>query len=75
MSDERTAPAFELFKLNTLLFPESSNAWDSPGEVYYSRGEYDRLLKSYQRSVELNPGNENAKRWIERTKKDSAVAR
>ena len=70
MSDGRTAPAFELFKLNTLLFPESSNTWDSLGEVYYSRGEYDRSLESYRRSVELNPGNENGRRWIERIRRE-----
>lgn len=60
------APAFELFRLNTLLFPESSNAWDSLGEVQYDLGQRERSLESYRRSVELNPENENGKRWIER---------
>lgn len=66
MGDGRTAPAFELFKLNTLLFPESSNVWDSLGEIYYTMGEYERSLESYRKSVELDPGNDGGRRWIER---------
>jgi hypothetical protein len=66
MEAERTASAFELFRLNTLLFPESWNAWDSLGEVQYGMGQRERSLESYTRSVELNPENENGRQWIER---------
>lgn len=66
MEAGRTAAAFELFRLNTLLFPESWNAWDGLGEVQYGMGQRERSLESYRRSVGLNPENENGKRWIER---------
>ena len=70
MGDGRTGPAFELFRLNTLLFPESSNVWDSLGEVCYLRGEYARSLEYFRRSVALNPANENGRRWIERINRE-----
>jgi hypothetical protein len=66
MRADRTAGAFEVFKLNTLLFPQSWNAWDSLGEVHYNMGEFELSLECYRRSVELNPANENGRRWIER---------
>jgi len=66
MEAGRAAPASELFRLNTLLFPESSNAWDSMGEVQYNLGQRERSLESYRRSVALDPENEGGKQWIER---------
>jgi hypothetical protein len=58
--------AVEVFKLNTLLFPQSWNAWDSLGEAHYNMGKLELSLECYRKSVELNPGNENGTRWIER---------
>jgi hypothetical protein len=66
MRGGRINGAFELFKLNTLLFPESWNAWDSLGEVYYNMSEFELSLECYRKSVGLNPSNENGRRWIER---------
>ena len=64
------ASAFEVFKLNTLVFPESSNVWDSLGEILYHLGEYERSLASYRKSVALDPQNENGRRWIERIERE-----
>jgi hypothetical protein len=66
MGDGRLARAFEVFKLNTVLFPESWSTWDSLGELHYNMGEYDLSLESYRKSVTLNPDNENARQWIDR---------
>jgi hypothetical protein len=62
----RITSAFQVFKLNTLLFPESWNTWDSFGEVHYNMNEFGLSLECYRKSVGLNPGNENGRRWIER---------
>lgn len=62
--------AFEVFRLNTLLFPESSNAWDSLGEVLYYQGEYARSLAAYRKSVELDPQNDNGRQWIARIERE-----
>ncbi len=54
---EKLDIAFEIFKINTQLFPESSNAYDSLGEVYVLLGKKDEAIESYKKSVLLNPKN------------------
>jgi tetratricopeptide (TPR) repeat protein len=51
---------------NAEVFPEAFNAWDSLGEVHMLRGEDERAVECYARSLELNPSNSNAERMIER---------
>jgi CubicO group peptidase (beta-lactamase class C family) len=58
--------AIELFKQNTIDFPDSANAWDSLAEGYLTKGEKDLAIKYYEKSLELNPKNEGA---IEQLKK------
>ena len=38
MADKKLEQAIEIFKLNTQLFPESFNTWDSLGEAYSTAG-------------------------------------
>jgi len=52
--------AIELFKLNTIAFPDSWNAYDSLGEAYLQDGQKDLAIKNYEKSLELNPQNTNA---------------
>jgi len=61
------------FVLNTMLFPGSSNAWDSLGECLYNMKKPDLSLQYYKKSLELNPDNDNAKRMIERISKQMKV--
>ena len=56
--------ALRVFQLNTLLFPSSSNAWDSLGECAYNMKEFDLALQFYSKSIELNPENNNAKEML-----------
>ena len=58
--------AFEVFKLNTLIFPKSANAWDSFAEWYYNEKKFEFAVKYYKKSLELNPNNENAINMIKR---------
>ncbi len=51
--------AIFLFKKNVELHPESWSLWDNLGEAYFKKGEKAQAIKSYERSVELNPKNEN----------------
>lgn len=53
--------AIKVLKLNVELFPSSFNTYDSLGEAYAAAGETKLAIASYQRSVELNPKNENGK--------------
>ena len=60
--------ALRVLMFNTLLFPNSPNAWDSLGECHFNMKNYDLSLQCYRKSVELNPDNEGGKDMIERLK-------
>jgi tetratricopeptide (TPR) repeat protein len=60
LQQKRTADAIEVFKLNVEAFPESGNTYDSLGEAYMKAGQKELAIKSYAKSLELNPGNRNA---------------
>lgn len=57
----REAEAVKVFELIVDLYPTSANAYDSLGEAYRQIGNRDEAIKSYEKSLELNPNNENAK--------------
>ncbi len=58
--------AILLFEFNAELHPGSWNAWDSLAEAYYTKGEKQKALQLYRKSLELNPANENGKKFIAR---------
>jgi len=57
---KRLADALEIFKLNTFLYPESANAFDSLGEIYAALGDKELAIKNYEQSLKLDPKNTNA---------------
>ena len=63
---DRPSQARDVFALNTRVFPEAFNTWDSYGEALAELGEYDAAIAAYQRSLELNPENANADEMIAR---------
>ena len=58
--------ALEILKINTELFPQSFNAFDSLGEVYLAMGDKMLAKENYKRSLELNPNSESAKQALEK---------
>lgn len=66
--------AVEVFSLNTEAFPGSANAWDSLGEALIERGDRERAIESYRRSLELDPDNDNAREQLETLGAASAAA-
>ena len=60
------AQALEIFEVNTRVFPEAFNTWDSLGEGHMTLGNDDEAIVAYERSLELNPGNANAEDMIAR---------
>ena len=59
MGSKRTGDAILMFRKNVELHPGSWNAYDSLGEAYMKNGDKDLAVKNYQRSVELEPTNDN----------------
>lgn len=53
--------ALVILKLNTEFYPNAWNTFDSYGEILLKLGRKEEALKAYKKSLELNPGNENAK--------------
>lgn len=62
--------AIQFFKLNTLNYPNSFNAFDSLAEAYLLVNDKNKALENYVKSFSLNPNNENAKQMIEKLKKE-----
>lgn len=52
--------AIELFALNTMNYPGSYNAFDSLAEAYMESGDVTASIANYEKSLELNPDNQNA---------------
>ena len=44
----------ELFKLNTQLFPNNANLWDSLGDGYKNKGDKINAIKAYKKALELD---------------------
>jgi tetratricopeptide (TPR) repeat protein len=66
MNDGHLPEAIEVFKLNVETFPESFNVYDSLGEAYMNNDDREKAIYNYQRSLELNPENANAREMLER---------
>lgn len=65
LNQHKPGEALKLFKLNTALYPESFNAFDSYGEGLLQAGKKKAAMKAYKKSLKLNPANENAKRILD----------
>jgi tetratricopeptide (TPR) repeat protein len=61
--------AIKVLSLNTQLFPNSWNTWDSLAEAYMKKGETHIATGFYKKSIELNPNNSYAKEMIEKMTK------
>lgn len=60
--------AIEVFKLNTIDFPDSANFWDSLAEGYMTKGDKESAIKFYEKSLQLNPNNTNAVEQLKKLK-------
>jgi tetratricopeptide (TPR) repeat protein len=64
LNSSRTTEAIQVFKLNVEVYPNSSNVYDSLGEAYMKAGDSENAIANYRKSLELDPGNENAKEML-----------
>lgn len=51
--EENVQWAIEIFKLNTELYPEDGNVWDSLGESYAQNGQKEMAIQSYTKALAL----------------------
>lgn len=64
IGNERVNDAIKVFELNVQENPDSGDAFDSLGEGYFIHGKYEIAKKHYLKSLELNPGNDNARKML-----------
>jgi len=60
----RVDESIKVFKLNTELFPNSFNVFDSIADAYEKAGNKDMALKSRMKALELDPTNEYEKEQV-----------
>jgi CubicO group peptidase (beta-lactamase class C family) len=53
--DNQVDEAVKIFKLNTELFPDVANCWDSYGEGLLAQGKKEASLKAYQKALSIRP--------------------
>lgn len=66
---DKKQESVEVFKLNTRLFPEVANCWDSLGEGLLVTGEREQALEAYQKALSLDPALPSALEAISRLEK------
>ena len=68
LSQSKFDEAIGIFAMNCIANPNSFNAFDSLGEAYMNKGDKLLAIRNYERSLELDPTNENAVEMIKKMK-------
>ena len=53
--------ALYVFEMNTKLFPDSANTWDSLAEGYWKSGDLVKAKESYNKAISIDPEGATAK--------------
>jgi pimeloyl-ACP methyl ester carboxylesterase len=64
LQEGKIKESIRLFTLNVVSYPDSWNVYDSLGEALLNDGQTSLAIKNYERSLALNPDNENAKKIL-----------
>ncbi|WP_034921672.1 alpha/beta fold hydrolase [Gillisia sp. CAL575] len=70
LRNEELDKALEVFKLTAILYPDSFNAYDSYGEALLMANKKEEAIEMYEKSIELNPENENGKKVLLQMKQE-----
>lgn len=65
LRDKDYENAIAIFKMNVALFPDSDNVYDSLADAYLRSGDSLQAFTNYSKALELNTGNDRAKRYVE----------
>ena len=68
MNEGKNEEALKIFKLNTELYPQGFNTYDSYGECLLLLGQKEKAIEAYKKSLKLNPKNTNAENIIRNNK-------
>jgi len=65
ITQNRIKLARDIYKMNTILYPNSFKVYEDYGKVCSALGEIDLAIENYSKSLELNPQNNVAKGILE----------
>ena len=68
LSENRKNDGIQIFKLNAVHYPNSSNAFDSLGDAYSAIRDKDSAIASYQKAVDLDKNNIQSRDKLNRLK-------
>jgi len=69
LNSEKFEEAILIFKCNVEMYPKSANAFDSLAEAYMKKGDKKLAIKNFEKSLQLNPKNDNALKNLKILKK------
>jgi tetratricopeptide (TPR) repeat protein len=67
---EELDKAVKVFELNTQLYPDAFNTWDSLAEAYMKKGDKEKAIEYYSKSLALNAENTHAQEMIDKIKSE-----
>ncbi|GAA4274717.1 hypothetical protein GCM10022258_40130 [Aquimarina gracilis] len=75
MYSDKLKLAKDIFKVNTILYPKSSNVYDSYAEACMKLEEFELAIENYKKSYAMDPENTHALKMIEKMqeKKKKAI--
>jgi tetratricopeptide (TPR) repeat protein len=62
--------ALDIFKINTILYPNSSNAYDSYGDAQKANDDKKGAIESYKKALKLNPKSEGTAKKLKELEGD-----
>ena len=68
LSQNKYDDAIGIFTMNSIAYPKSFYAFESLGEAYMNKGDKVSAIKNYEKSLQLDPTNENAEDMIKKLK-------
>jgi hypothetical protein len=68
LRQDKNNSAIIVFKYNVKAYPNAFNTYDSLGEAFMKLGMMDQAIQNYEKSLELNPNNNNAVEMLEKLK-------
>ena len=69
LNEDKMELSQHIFKVNTILYPNSSNVYDSYAEACMKIGDLDLAIENYKKSLSLDPDNQNAEEMIQEIQK------
>lgn len=61
--------AIEIFKINTKMYPNSSNTYDSLADGYLKKNDTVNAIINYKKALSINPENRSSKRNLDKITK------